>query len=37
VVWACQSDTGNHVAPGVYNAILEAPTGREIKQILVLP
>ena len=37
VVWACQSDTGNHVAPGVYNAILDAPTGREIKQILVLP
>ena len=37
VVWACQSDAGNHVAPGLYNAILEAPTGREIRQIVVLP
>ncbi|HEX3112682.1 MAG TPA: T9SS type A sorting domain-containing protein [Candidatus Eisenbacteria bacterium] len=37
VLWACQSDAGNHVAPGLYNAILEAPTGREIRQIVVLP
>lgn len=37
VTWACQSDAGNHVAPGLYNAILEAPTGREIRQIVVLP
>jgi hypothetical protein len=37
VAWACQSYAGNKVAPGLYNAILEAPTGREIKQIVVLP
>lgn len=37
VLWSCQSDQGNHVAPGLYNAILEAPTGREIQQIVVLP
>ena len=37
VLWTCMSDQGNHVAPGLYNAILEAPTGREIQQIVVLP
>ncbi|HEU4941037.1 MAG TPA: T9SS type A sorting domain-containing protein [Candidatus Eisenbacteria bacterium] len=37
VLWTCQSDQGNHVAPGLYNAILDAPTGREIQQIVVLP
>ncbi len=37
VQWACVSEAGNHVAPGLYNAILEAPTGREIQQIVVLP
>jgi hypothetical protein len=36
-VWRCQSDKGNRVAPGLYNAILESPRGREITRIAVVP
>ncbi len=35
--WLCQSDKGNRVAPGLYNAILESPRGREITRIAVIP
>lgn len=35
--WMCQSDKGNRVAPGLYNAILESPRGREITRIAVIP
>jgi hypothetical protein len=35
--WMCQSDKGNRVAPGLYNAILEGPRGREITRIAVVP
>jgi hypothetical protein len=35
--WMCQSDKGNRVAPGLYNAILEGPRGRVITRIAIVP
>jgi len=35
--WLCRSDAGNPVAPGLYNAILDAPLGRTITRIAVVP
>ncbi|HEV8128814.1 MAG TPA: hypothetical protein VGQ14_04090 [Candidatus Eisenbacteria bacterium] len=35
--WLCQSDKGNRVAPGLYNAIFESPRGREITRIAIVP
>jgi hypothetical protein len=35
--WMCNSDAGNAVAPGLYNAILDGPRGRVITRIAVVP
>jgi hypothetical protein len=37
VEWPCSSDAGNLVAPGVYHAILDAPSGRQIVNLAILP
>lgn len=37
IVWLCQSDTGNRVAPGLYNAILDSPRGRQVARLAILP
>jgi len=37
VDWLCQSDHGNQVAPGLYNAILDTPLGRKITRLAILP
>jgi hypothetical protein len=37
VDWTCASDAGNPVAPGVYHAILDAPSGRQIVNLAILP
>lgn len=37
VEWPCASDAGNPVAPGVYHAILDAPSGRQIVNLAILP
>ena len=35
--WACRSDAGSAVAPGVYNVIVDAPSGRSVTQIAIVP
>ena len=35
--WLCQSDHGNKVAPGLYNAILDTPLGRKVTRLAILP
>ncbi|HET9951495.1 MAG TPA: T9SS type A sorting domain-containing protein [Candidatus Eisenbacteria bacterium] len=35
--WLCRSDAGSAVAPGVYNVIVDAPSGRSVTQIAVVP
>lgn len=37
VQWLCRSDGGRPVAPGLYNAILDGPTGRSITRLGVVP
>ena len=37
IEWPCRSDAGNAVAPGLYNAILDAPQGRTVTRIAVVP
>ncbi|HEY6571940.1 MAG TPA: flagellar hook assembly protein FlgD, partial [Candidatus Eisenbacteria bacterium] len=35
--WACRSDAGQSVAPGIYNVIVDAPTGRSVTQVAIVP
>jgi hypothetical protein len=35
--WLCRSDTGNRVAPGLYNVIVEGPSGRAVTRVAVVP
>lgn len=35
--WVCDSDTGHTVAPGLYNAILDSPTGRKVTRLAIVP
>jgi hypothetical protein len=35
--WACMSDAGNAVAPGLYNAILDTPEGRQVTRLAIVP
>jgi len=35
--WPCRSDTGNRVAPGLYNVIVEGPSGRAVTRLAVIP
>lgn len=37
VEWACRSDNGNSIAPGVYNAILDSPLGRSVTRLAIVP
>jgi hypothetical protein len=37
IEWACRSDQGNPVAPGVYNVILDAAGSRTSSQLAILP
>lgn len=37
IEWPCRSDSGNLVAPGLYNAILDGPQGRTVTRIAVVP
>lgn len=35
--WSCMSDKGNAVAPGLYNAILDTPEGRQVTRLAIVP
>jgi hypothetical protein len=35
--WPCRSDMGNKVAPGLYNVIVEGPSGRAVTRVAILP
>lgn len=35
--WLCRSDVGNRVAPGVYNVIVDGPSGRAVTQVAIVP
>ena len=37
IQWACRSDKGNQIAPGIYNAILDSPLGRSVTRIAIVP
>jgi fibronectin type III domain protein len=37
VAWPCLSDAGNAVAPGLYNAILDTPQGRQVTRLAIVP
>ncbi len=37
LTWNCLSSTGERVAPGVYSAILDGPSGRVVAQLAILP
>jgi hypothetical protein len=35
--WLCMSDAGNKVAPGLYNVIVEGPSGRAVTRVAIVP
>lgn len=37
IEWHCQSDQGEALAPGLYNAILDTPRGRQVTQLAIVP
>jgi len=37
VEWACKSDNGNPIAPGIYTAILDSPLGRSVTRLAIVP
>ena len=37
ISWDCRSDTGTPVAPGLYNAILDSPLGRNVTRVAIVP
>jgi hypothetical protein len=37
IQWNCRSDRGRAVAPGLYNVILDGPTGRSVTRIALVP
>lgn len=37
IVWACRTDDGKRVAPGIYNLILDGPRGRDVYKLAVIP
>lgn len=37
IEWACRSDKGNAIAPGIYNAILDSPLGRSVTRLAIIP
>jgi hypothetical protein len=37
LAWACRSDKGSAVGPGIYNVILDGPSGRSVTQLAIVP
>jgi hypothetical protein len=37
VAWPCRSDTGQRVAPGLYNVIVDGPSGRAVTRVAIVP
>ena len=37
ITWACRSDGGYRVAPGIYNVIVEGPAGRAFTRLAIVP
>lgn len=37
VVWDCRTREGSRVAPGLYNIIVDAPSGRSVARLAILP
>ncbi|TMQ60937.1 MAG: hypothetical protein E6K76_00335 [Candidatus Eisenbacteria bacterium] len=37
VSWDCRSTWGRAVAPGMYNVVLESPSGRSVEHLAILP
>jgi hypothetical protein len=37
IQWPCLSDAGNPVAPGLYHAILDTPSGRQVSRLAIVP
>jgi hypothetical protein len=37
ISWLCKSDEGYHVAPGIYNVIVEGPSGRAVTRVAIVP
>ena len=37
LTWACKSDEGYKVAPGLYNVVVEGPTGRAFTRLAIVP
>jgi hypothetical protein len=37
ISWACHSDAGYKVAPGIYNVIVEGPSGRAVTRVAIVP
>lgn len=35
--WACVSDAGYKVAPGIYNVIVDGPAGRAVTRVAIVP
>jgi len=37
ISWACVSDAGYKVAPGIYNVIVDGPSGRAVTRVAIVP
>lgn len=37
LTWNCRTDRGLQVAPGLYNVILDGPTGRQVTRVAIVP
>lgn len=37
LTWGCTSDQGNRVAPGLYNVVMEGPSGRTFTRLAIVP
>jgi hypothetical protein len=37
ISWACRSDAGYRVAPGIYNVIVDGPSGRAVTRVAIVP
>jgi len=37
LTWTCTSDEGYKVAPGLYNVVVEGPSGRAFTRLAIVP
>ena len=37
ISWGCRSDAGYRVAPGIYNVIVDGPSGRAVTRVAIVP